>query len=184
MTTNTSERQQIWSRAARDGAVLGAVSVAAGLLATAVPAVAGAGAVASMAGVIIWAAKTAGSYILLKRQIASRPVSGSPFRYGLKVVLFSSILYSAYIAADLTYISPDRIKESFDLIYSMYNGLLDSNSMQSLEAIEDRMPLYATISQFIWCYLFGTVFSSIISSGLRRKESPFGEDSDNGNNGI
>lgn len=184
MGTNTSERQQVWSRAARDGAVLGAVSVAAGLLATAVPAVAGAGTAASIAGIVIWAAKTAGSYILLKRQMVSGPADGTPFRYGLKVVLFSSILYAAYIAADLTFISPDRIKESFDLIYSMYNGLLDSNSMQSLEALEDSIPLYATVSQFIWCYLVGTVFSSIISSGIRRKDGPFGTGADNGTNGI
>ena len=50
--------------------------------------------------------------------------------------------------------------------------MLDSNSMAMLEKMEDAYPQIAFFSNLIYCFLYGTVLSAILSRNIPTRD-PF-----------
>lgn len=192
MNTNLT-KQQAWNRAAKDGAVLASITIGASVISIVIDKIT-AGSTSTItaalmmaASMLLWVAKTGGSYLLLKRQLAAfGNAAGNPgklFGYGVKVTLFSSILCSAFVAVNLLYISADTMSAAWDTVMKMYSGQMDSNSIEMLESIKEYMPVYSTVGQFIWMYLIGIIFSAIISSSGRRNMPFTPEQEDRRENG-
>ena len=45
--------------------------------------------------------------------------------------------------------------------------------MEMMEQMQGQMPVIAFFSTFIWCFLYGSVLSSILSSRIGRDVDPF-----------
>lgn len=95
-------------------------------------------------------------------------------RQGLYSAIFSALLVSAYTFADLAYIRPEILSEQFDQIYQIYQGMLDSNSMQAIEKFMPKMPMISFFSNLIYCFLYGTVLAAILSKNIPSRD-PFAE---------
>lgn len=184
MSTEITKSQQ-WSLAAKDGAILASISIGANIITLLSGKIAEPSVMLSLAMTIltfaVLVAKIAGSYLLLKKQLTAfgSQTGLGMFGYGLKVTLFSSILCAAFTAINLLYLSADSISQAMDSVMQMYSNMLDSNSLEMLDRLEEYMPLYSTISQFIWCYLLGIVFSRIIDGSRKDRSNPFGNSINN-----
>lgn len=134
----------------------------------------------SMITMVLWLAKFTGCIYILRFFMKKLTVEYSnvenshTFRQGLLSALFSALLVSAYSFADLAYIRPDMLGEQIDLIYQMYSNMLDSNSMQALENIMPKMPMVSFFSNLIYCFLYGTILSAILSKNIPSRD-PFAD---------
>lgn len=181
MKTITS-KQQVWNSAAKDGAILACITIAASAInivmskATGTNPSSGGTMLVMAVSSLVWIAKTVGSFLLLRKQIFDfGKAYGNPskcFGYGIKVTLLSSFLCAVFVAVNLLYISPDSLSETWDLMMQLYDGKLDSNSMEMLEGMRDYLPAYSAIGQFAWIFILGIIYSAVISS-MRKNSAPF-----------
>lgn len=167
-------KQQVWNSAAKDGAVLASITIGAGLinLLTGKIFQDGAVVVTMVISMAVWAARLIGSYTVLRNRIRRfGQKSAQPersFGYGVKVTLLSSILCAAFVAIDLLYLSSGTLSSTWDQMMQLYGSKMDSNSMKMLESMKEYLPLYSTISQFVWMFLIGIIFSATISSAEKK----------------
>lgn len=172
-------KSEEWNSAGKAGAVLGGATIIfyalTQLIAKYLPVllssgdklISGGGLIIGVVNFILWFAKFFGCiwlmYYFLKQFNLDndKPSRKSLYRYGVKIAFFSAALFSGYILIDALYIFPDRINQAFDLLMSTQT--LDSNTLNAFEKIKDILPQIMFWSQFIYCFLFGTVLSSILS---------------------
>ena len=72
----------------------------------------------------------------------------------------------------MLYINPDAIEQAFNIALSQYSSMLDSNLLTIIENFKDNMPMISFFSNFIYCFLYGTILSSILSRYIP-KTDPF-----------
>ena len=174
-------RKEFWDGALKAGFVLGMVAIvymlAEEFLQQHVQGQMG-GMVYSMITFFLWAAKFAGC-ILLMRWFMSRFATRNTdtlrqdvSRYGTAIALTSALLYSAFVLFWSKYIDTEMFSRSFEQVTAAYSSMLDSNTMSMMENLETKMPVIAFFTNFIYCFLFGTILSSILSNSIC-KNDPF-----------
>lgn len=166
------EKKSIWNEAAVAGLVLGAVSSVYMLLN---------GYISPFLSIIFWLAKFAGCIFLMRFFLAKYSANNSEaghsdvFRFGSLVALLSALIYAAFSLAYMKYINPEMISEAFDSALGMYENLLDSNTLNQMEQMMPKMPVYSFFINLFYCWLFGTVLSAIFSRNIP-SDNPFGRD--------
>ena len=88
------------------------------------------------------------------------------FKFGMMTALLSSLIYSAINLANILFVSPDFFAAQMQEAIRSYSSMLDSNSMAMLEKMEDAYPQIAFFSNLIYCFLYGTVLSAILSRNI------------------
>ena len=131
---------------------------------------------------VLWAAKFAGCILLMRwfmkrfadrfEDVTRRDVS----RYGNAVALTSALIYSAFVLAWSKFIDPDMFSRAFEIAAEQYSSFMDSNTMDMMEQMKGKMPVIAFFSNFIYCYLFGAILSSILAPGIGKDSNPFSKD--------
>ncbi len=131
---------------------------------------------------VLWAAKFAGCILLMRwfmkrfadrfEDVTRRDVS----RYGNAVALTSALIYSAFVLAWSKFIDPDMFSRAFEIAAEKYSSMMDSNTMDMMEQMKGKMPVIAFFSNFIYCYLFGAILSSILAPGIGKDSNPFSKD--------
>lgn len=169
----------IRSEAARSGLVLGLVTVAFMFLSQLAGGLGNAFAQSAL-GFLLWLAKVV-TCVVLMRAFMKRLVgkyegvtNRDTFRLGLWVALFSALIYSAMSLVNMLYISPGLLDEAYAMIYGQMGAMLDSNSRQALAEIQPKLPAISFFSNLIYCFLYGTVLSSILSRGVPQPD-PFAD---------
>ena len=94
-------------------------------------------------------------------------------RYGTAIALTSALIYSAFVLAWSKFIDPEMFTHAFEQAAEQYSKFLDSNTMEMMEQMQGKMPVIAFFSNFIWCFLYGSILSSILSSRIGRDVDPF-----------
>ena len=174
-------RKEFWNGALKAGLVLGLITIAymvvEQLLQQYVQGNVGA-LVFSTISFFLWAAKFAGC-ILLMRWFMSRFAARNTgilrqdvSRYGTAIALTSALLYSAFVLFWSKYVDTEMFTRAFEEATSRYASMMDSNTLSMMEGIQAQMPVIAFFSTFIYCFLFGTVLSSILAPGIV-KDDPF-----------
>ncbi len=129
-------------------------------------------------GVLLWMAETAGCvglmYIYMKKFSTQFPEESikTIYKMGTAIAFFSALLYAAVTFANFAYISADYYAEQFATIMQNASSALDSNSKALMSKILTNIPQIAFFGNLIYCFLFGTVVSSIISRVMMPKD-PF-----------
>ena len=166
-----NDKRNIWSAAAAPALVMGGISVAYIALGYFTGKL-NPGFLATFLALILWAAKLAACILvfkhLLKAFSASDPEADNArvFKFGVVVALLSALVYSAAYLCYMLYIVPDMISEAFARITDAYSSMLDSNSISALERMEGSMPSIAFFTNLVYCFLFGTVLSAILSRNI------------------
>ena len=105
------------------------------------------------------------------------------FRFGMITALCSALIYAAVTLANVLIINPDLIHQQIEAALKIYGSSLDSNSLNALDEVESIMPQVMFFSNLVYCYLFGTVLSAVLSRNIPPR-NPFdiaeGRDGDSG----
>lgn len=121
---------------------------------------------------ILWAAKFAGCIFLMKffmKRLVSRYYgidNGTTFRFGMITAFCSALIYAAICLANVLIISPDLIHNQMETAIQLYGSMLDSNSIAMLDKIEAMMPQIMFFSNLVYCFLYGTILSLILSRNI------------------
>lgn len=176
-----SETRRItWDIASKAGLVLGGVSIAYLLVNMIMPTTKSiaVGALISLLGIVLWAAKFFGCIWLMKffmkKLVAADPdtTNSDTFRLGMIIAVLSALIYAAFYLLYTSVISPDIFNESLALVQEQYATIMPA---ESLEAIENmNFPVMGFFSQLIYCSLFGIVLSAILSRSIPSND-PFAD---------
>ena len=134
---------------------------------------------AALVAFLLWAAKFVGCILLMRwfmRRFADTHdgvTRREASRYGTAIALTSALIYSAFVLAWSKFIDPEMFTRAFEQAAEQYSNFLDSNTMEMMEQMQGKMPVIAFFSNFIWCFLYGSILSSILSSRIGRDVDPF-----------
>ena len=185
--TNTSNmtgeisKKALWDSAGKGGLILGGVTIgfaALSLLVGLLPDGSVGTFLSTILSFIIWAAKLFCCvyvlFALMRKFTLDFPGAdrSTVRKFGVITAFTSAIIYSAFMLVYMLYINPDALAESFDAATEAYSGMLDSNSMQALDAMQGSMPAITFFGTLIYCTLFGWAAAAIIAPRLV-KDDPF-----------
>ena len=128
---------------------------------------------------VLWAAKFAGCILLMRwfmRLFAAKHdglTRREAARYGTAIALTSALIYSAFVLALSKFIDPEMFSRAFEQAAEQYSSFMDSNTMEMMEQMQGKMPVIAFFSNFIYCFLYGSILSSILSSKIGKDVDPF-----------
>lgn len=178
------DRKTLWDSAGKAGLILGGVCIAYIMLTHLISAKAetiGAFTVSLMT-FVLWLAKFAGCIILM-RKLMERFAKEHPgitrdesYRHGVAIALTSALVFAAFNLAYTLYIAPELIQEAFDTAMETYSKFMDSNSLEAMESMMDKMPVITFFTKLIYCFLFGTLLASIFSKSIV-SDNPFDQPS-------
>ena len=174
-----SSATNLWTYAGKAGLALGAISsvyhFASYLLAGDLsPATLG----QEIIGMVLWAIKFAGCIWVLSffmKKFASEN-SGvdkrTAFKMGTASSLLSALMFAAIYLADMLYISPDFYHMIYQEAYTQIIPVLDSNGLEALDRIMPKIPQITFFTTLIYCFIFGTVLSLILSRNIQSQKTP------------
>ena len=173
-----TDKTSLWSEAGKRGLILGGMSIVyfvfvAFMGRQELPAIA-----TTMLTVMLWILKFAGCILLMWVFLKSEALSNGhdksrTFRYGRAIAVCSALFYSAVYLAWVLFVQPDFFDQSFDAALQMYSSFMTQESLDSIENMKSAMPTVSFFTNFIWCWLYGTILSAIISGILCKQDNPF-----------
>lgn len=134
----------------------------------------------SAIGFVLWAAETGGCiylmHLYMKKFSAACPEADNraTFRMGMATAFLSALVYSAASFANIAFISADYYAEQFDMMMQQMAPMMDSNTATVMDKMLSSMPQITFISNLIYCFLFGTVVSAILSRNIPSRD-PFAD---------
>lgn len=175
---NSVSSRILWNKAARNGLLLGLFTAACRILSQAISSTGTATAGTAVLNGIVWLVQFGGCIWLMKffmERLAGNfdgVTNRTTAKYGRMLALASSIIFSAAMFFDVSFISPETVTRQMDLYYQMYGNMLDENTRAMLQKIEDYYPQIMFFSTLIYSFLYGVVLSAILSVSIPRKD-PF-----------
>ncbi len=168
----------LMNRAATAGLALGAVSTAYLFAVQYLPHIIPSPVVVGIVTAILWIAKFTGCILILRAFMLNLADSyegicrRQTMQLGILASLFSALIFSAANLADVLYICPDTVEQTLDLALSQYSTALGSNELEMLDTFKENIPSITFFSNLIYCFLYGTVLSAIMSRYIP-KADPF-----------
>ena len=170
--------KDLWNTAAKAGLVLGLVSSAYMFL---TQLMAGAsGFMMTILSFLLWAAKFGGCIWLMsffmKKFVAEHPKADNKrtFHLGIATAFLSALVYSAAAFANLAFINNEELAEEVNLLMQQMGAMMDSNTMSLLETYMENLPQITFFSNLLYCFVFGTVLSYILSRNIPSRD-PFAD---------
>jgi len=174
-----SNNKRTWDAAARAGLVLGGISAAyfalnsllSGGSASAIGNIGSA-----IAILVLWGFKFYLCIALMKRFMKGFAAdnddvtNGDTLRFGIATSLLSSLVYSAFYLAWVLFIQPDIFVNAMQAVAAS----MPADAISKMQDMIGKMPQYTFWANLIYCFLFGTVLSLILSRNIP-SQNPFDE---------
>ena len=156
----------LWNEAAKAGALLGLVSISC-LALKELAGMSGSAFLVQAAAIILWAVEFFGCILLMKKvQLDLRDKyedvkMEDTYRLGRRAALLSGLLLASAQALVILYMP----QETMDTLVSEISQSMSMSSSQKeqVEGMLDKMPAITFVFQWLYCFLYGTVLSSIMS---------------------
>ncbi|MGM9741871.1 MAG: DUF4199 domain-containing protein [Candidatus Cryptobacteroides sp.] len=180
--TNIVDRHVLWNEGSKYGLYLGAATGIFIFLNMITTSMSGGSAGLKMLAVALnaglWLLKFIGCLWLMRffmlRFVMDHPSAGNrhTFRLGVIIALTSALVYSGINLLNICVISPDNIKEAVDTLMQTYTsiGAFSDSEMIAVEKMLGWYPQIAFFSNFIYCFIYGTVVSLIFSGSIPPKD--------------
>ncbi len=156
----------IWNEAAKGGFLFGAISI--GCLALKeLAALSGSNFLIQAASILLWALQFFGCILLMKKlQLDFRDKyqdvkMRNTFLMGSRAALLSGLLVASAQALIIMYMPAETIDSLMGEI-SQSMGMTASQQ-EEVDSLLDRLPLFTFLFQWMYCFLYGTALSSIMS---------------------
>lgn len=170
----------MWNTAGKAGLVLGLVPAVYLFISQFLGQVGMPAFISSILSFVLWAVKFVGciwimKFFMKKFVAENSTVSNSgTFRLGMAMAILSALVYSAAAFANVAFISPELFEEQMDMVMQQMGSMMDSNTQSLLETYMENLAQITFISNLIYCFVFGTILSFILSRNIPSKD-PFAE---------
>lgn len=167
-----------WNVAARYGLIFGVISAAYLYYGHLQIALGWGGLFSGFVGFVIWIAKFVGCIMLMKH-VMTKFVIDNPeatnsdvFKLGALIATLSALVYAVVNVADQLYVFPEYYQEIYAVMITEYSKILPSQQVEEIKVILAGAPKIAFIGNFIYCALYGTILSLILSRNIPSR-NPF-----------
>lgn len=173
-------KKALWNHAGTAGFILGLISTASMFAGQFFSTLKLSGGLTSLLSMLLWVAETGGCIyfmlLFMKKFAAECPSAdnSSTFRMGMATAFLSALVYSAASFANIAFISADFFTEQYQTLMQQMAPMMDSNSKDLLVKMFDKMPQITFFSNLIYCFMFGTVVSAVLSRNIPSKD-PFAD---------
>lgn len=160
------DNNALWNEAAVTGLFFAAVSIAC-LMGKQLVAGTGKLLLIQTVGVVLWIAEFAGCIVLMrKRMIRLRDsyygvTIQDSYRFGRRAALLSGLLVASAHALIIMKMPADAMDTMIGQVSQQLQ--LSSSEIDSMGRVVDNLPLGTFIFEWIYCFLYGTVLSAIMS---------------------
>lgn len=175
-----ADKKALWNHAGKAGLVLGGISllymVCDLLLAKVDPGNQLAVVLAGFMSLLLWAAKFCACIFLMRHFMKSfvnangDATNADSFRFGHATALLSALIYAGGYMAYVMYVDTSVFDKSLELMAE--NPMLTSDMMDMMEQMIPKMPAMTFFANLIYCWMFGTVLSAILSRNIPSR-NPF-----------
>lgn len=176
----STTKKTMWNYAGKAGLMLGLISTASMFLGQAASTITdNSSALTLLLGMLLWCAETGGCiylmYFFMKKLANDSSVDNSTtFKMGVATAFLSAIVYSAAAFANMAYISTDLYAEQMQMTIQQMDSVMDANTRSMFNNLMENLPQITFFTNLIYCFLFGTVASFIISRMVPSKD-PFAD---------
>jgi hypothetical protein len=169
------QQKIIWNDAARSGLVLGGVSIGymvCTILLGKLQGGAAVGVLVNVLSLLLWVFKFVLCIRLMKMFMQkfaasnSEATNGDTFRFGTATALLSALIYSAFYLAWVSFIDPEMLTSSLDMVRETYSNTFTADQMDAFDELIPKLPTITFFANLAWCWLFGTVLSAIFSANI------------------
>ena len=164
----TIDNTTLWNEAAKAGAAFGAVSIGC-LMGKELSALSGSTFLVTAAAVILWVVEFFGCILLMKNLMLrlTEKYQGvkmeDTYRFGRRVALLSGLILAS-VDAFVTLKLPQETLESFVTeVNNTLSAKMGSGYEGDVGRFVDNLPLYTFIFQWLYCFLYGSLLSGIMS---------------------
>ena len=166
--SKTLDNNTLWNEAAKAGAFLGGTSV--GCLALKEWAgMSGNNFLITAAAIILWAVEFFGCILLMKKYMLDLrdKFDGvtvmDTYRFGRRVALFSGLILASVDAAVIMYMPQETVESVIAELNTAISYKMGAGYEGEIGRFVDKLPLYTFIGQWLYCFLYGSLLSSIMS---------------------
>lgn len=174
----TIDNRTIWNNAAKTALVFAAVTIVCNLLKRGLAALNPPSFLLLLGSGVLWAAEFVGCIYLMiffmKKLVGNYEgvINADTYKYGRRIALLSAILISS-VEFLILYFSPEeKLQEMIDTMLAGYASMFDSNTLSVMEETLQNLPAITFVSNLIYCFLYGTILSAILSRSIPQPD-PF-----------
>lgn len=166
--SNTVDNRTLWNEAARVGMVFGLFSSACLGLKEA-SALTGSTFVTTAAMIILWAVEFFGCILLMKKYMLDelqkhRGMSQVQlYKFGRRVALLSGFILAVVNAVIVSFIPDETLAATLNETMAAMPASMQTDAEDSIALFMDKFPLFTFLGQWVYCFLYGTVLSAIMS---------------------
>ena len=139
------------------------------------------------AAIILWAVEFFGCILLMKKYMLDLRdkydgvTMVDTYRFGRRVALLSGLILAAVDALIIMKMPQETVTSVMGELSAAMPASLGSVSEDDLGRLVDKLPLYTFIGQWLYCFLYGSLLSAILSRYIFTQGSFPGDDSGDDN---
>ena len=160
--------KNIWNDAARVGIIFGLFSSAC-LGLKELSSLSGSTFLVALVGIVVWALEFFGCIWLMRHYMISetKKYQGIQqrdlYKFGRRVALLSGLILAAVNAYAVSLVPPETMEETLNAVATSMPGGMQADAQEQLGTMMDKFPLYTFVGQWIYCFLYGSILSAIMS---------------------
>ena len=161
----------LWNEAGRVGFVFGGFSSLCLLLKEGA-ALTGSTFLVQAAAIILWAVEFFGCILLMKKYMLDLrdKFDGvtvmDTYRFGRRIALFSGLILASVDAAVIMYMPQETVESVIAELNTAISSKMGAGYEGEIGRFVDKLPLYTFIGQWLYCFLYGSLLSAIMSRYL------------------
>ena len=165
------DNKTLWNEAGRVGFVFGGFSSLCLLLKEGA-ALTGSTFLVQAAAIILWAVEFFGCILLMKKYMLDLRdkfdgvTVEDTYRFGRRVALLSGLILAAVDAILIMKMPQDTVESVVTELNTAISTKMGAGYEGEIGRFVDKLPLYTFIGQWIYCFLYGSLLSSIMSRYL------------------
>ena len=162
------DSKTLWNEAGRVGFVFGGFSSLCLLLKEGA-ALTGSTFLVQAAAIILWAVEFFGCILLMKKYMLDLRdkfddvTAVDTYRFGRRVGLLSGLILAAVDAVLIMKMPQDTVADVISELNTAVTAKLGAGYEGEVGRVVDRLPLYTFIFQWLYCFLYGSLLSAIMS---------------------
>ena len=162
------DNKTLWNEAGRVGFVFGGFSSLCLLLKEGAG-LTGSNFLVTAAAIILWAVEFFGCILLMKKYMLDLRdkfegvTMVDTYRFGRRVALLSGLILAAVDAFLIMKMPQDTVASVMNELSAAMPAGLGRVSEDDLGRLVDKLPLYTFIGQWLYCFLYGSLLSAILS---------------------
>lgn len=183
------DSKTLWNEAGKTGLVFGLFSsVCLGLREAS--ALTGSTFLVQAAAIILWAVEFFGCILLMKKYMLDLRdkfdgvTVEDTYRFGRRIALLSGLILAAVDAILIMKMPPETVESVVTELNTAITSKMGAGYEGEIGRFVDKLPLYTFIGQWLYCFLYGSLLSAIMSRYIFMQNN-FQDGGDNGDgNGI